>query len=156
MLPLLSLLLALAQVISASPIPDSESTGSACAQIKGAITPDPAGGFGRVPAKLAWDCLQSVPINNTNALDLVESLKPYIAFQTTGKFLARPTPEYAQKVQAPVDVFRGLDRIEAKLKANQYKGEYEVSILLPSIWVSCTDFWMLVRERALYTVPVCA
>jgi hypothetical protein len=147
MLPLLSLLLAFPPKISASPVPGSGATDSACAQIKGASTPDPSGtSFGRVPAQLAWDCLQSVPINNTNALDLIGSIRPYLAFQTTGKFLARPTPEYTQKVQAPLDIFEGLDKIEAKIKSNQYKGEYEVRLahcpkfgVFDLIWLYSSD-----------------
>jgi hypothetical protein len=80
-----------------------------------------------VDAELAYACIQSVPINATVAKELVNSLKPYISFQSTLKTLETPPTEYSTKVQSPVHILKGLDDIIAKVDGGEFKGEYDVS-----------------------------
>jgi hypothetical protein len=136
MASLLPLLLAFPALIAATPLPQQSSgtDSSACAKINAAIVPvakpDPTSSVrGRVPAQLAWDCLQSIPLNASAGIALVDSLKPYVDFQSTLNFLERPPSEYAAKVQPAIDVLGRLDEISEKLKNNEYKGEYEVRLL---------------------------
>jgi hypothetical protein len=118
-------------LVNSSPLPLS-STSSACSQIKSSLQPIPGVPasstiLGQVPADLAWSCLHSIPLNVTAALDLVESLKPYVAFQSSIGFIKNPPAEYKAKIQGPVDVFGELDRISDKVRNSGYDGEYEVS-----------------------------
>jgi hypothetical protein len=136
MAALLPLLLAFPALLTATPLPQQSSStdSSACAKINAAIVPvakpDPTSSVkGTVPAQLAWDCLQSIPLNASAGLALVDSLKPYVNFQSTLNFLERPPSEYAAKVQPAIDVLGRLDEISQKLKNEEYKGEYEVSSL---------------------------
>lgn len=81
----------------------------------------------QVPAQLAYDCLNSIPLNATSAEELINSIEPYIRWQTTLSYLKDPPAEYAEKVQGPVDIYEGLDGILQKVKGGEYKSEYEVS-----------------------------
>jgi hypothetical protein len=123
-----SALLALPTLLSASPVPTIDSP---CSKIQSYLQPVPNGSTakGQVSADLAWNCLQSIPLNASAALDLVESIKPYVSFQSTLAFLKNPPAEYAEKIQEPHDVFGALDQVSDKIKSGAYSGEYEVSIL---------------------------
>jgi hypothetical protein len=138
---LLSLISLLPSLIGATPVPQKTSTGGAspCAQIVSALTPipnPPPGStyLGTVPAQLAYDCLTSIPVNVTAALELVRTSRPYLDFQSTIGFLKHPTIEYATKVQPPVDLLGDMDGITAKLQDGGYNNEYEVS------WWSTNQF----------------
>jgi hypothetical protein len=126
-----SVLCALPALIAAKPIHVSRSD-AACASILSSLRPIPnlpatSKIKGEVDADLAMSCLQSIPLNTSAALDLMESLKPYLQFQTTLAFVKNPPAEYAEKVQAPYD-FRGkLDEVSDKLRSGDYSSEYEVS-----------------------------
>jgi hypothetical protein len=131
-----SALLALPTLLSASPIPENIDA-SACSQVQSALRPVPnlppgSSIKGEIPAELAWSCLQSIPINPSAALDLLNSLLPYISFQSNLAFIKNPPPEYAQKVQPPVDVLGALENMAQKIRAGGYRGEYEVCASLPS------------------------
>ncbi|KAF2672308.1 hypothetical protein BT63DRAFT_398595 [Microthyrium microscopicum] len=133
----------------ASPLPQPDGNGqSPCAQIPAALTPNPSlpTSKGLVPAQLAWDCLHSIPINSTGALDLVESIKPYMSFQTTVAFLKDPPAEYAQKLFGSVDLVGGLDNIASKVRSGEYKGEYEFALELYTLLQSA-------HEGHLYFAP---
>jgi len=80
-----------------------------------------------IGAKVAYDCLASVPIDAQNADDLIESLKPFLQWQSTLSYLKDPPKEYTQKIQKPVDIMAGLDDIQDKIRSGHFKGEYEVS-----------------------------
>lgn len=51
----------------------------------------------RVPAKLAYECLNSIPFNQSAAAELLESMRPYLEWQSTTSYVKDP-PE---KVCAP-------------------------------------------------------
>jgi hypothetical protein len=124
---LLLLLLTFLCVVSSSPIAQASNTSVACSQIQSSLTPNTNCQLGfSVPAQLAWDCLQSIPLNATGALLLVESLKPYIQFQSTLSWLKNPPTKYADKLFRSVDLIGGLDQIAEKIKGKKYSGEYKV------------------------------
>jgi hypothetical protein len=56
------------------------SSSAAAARIRGVVTPT-------VEAQLAYDCLNSVPLHTEEAIALVESILPYIEWQS-GKHIA--------------------------------------------------------------------
>ena len=136
MLSLLPLVFVLPFSVLSNPLPQKTYGGnpSACAQIKGALTPLPTPSanpavFGTVPAQLAWDCVQSIPLNASAGIELVKAIRPYLGWQSTVGYLKAPPEEYVDKLFPPVDVYGGLDRITEKLKAGAYRGEYDVSFL---------------------------
>jgi hypothetical protein len=64
-----------------------------------------------IPAQAAWDCLQSVPLNKTAALDLLKSVRPFVRWQSTLTNLANPPAEY-YKIQGAYDPINALSNIE--------------------------------------------
>jgi hypothetical protein len=79
-----------------------------------------------VPAQLAYECITSVPFNQSAALALVDGVKPYFKWQSNTVFLKDPPKEYAEKVQPAVDIHAELADIRAKVVAKKYKNEFEV------------------------------
>ncbi|KAF2218138.1 hypothetical protein BDZ85DRAFT_131876 [Elsinoe ampelina] len=114
--------------ITPNPSPTGSPTTDACAKVAEfsasfvAASPSAAPS---VPAKVGFECLNSIPFNQTAAEDLVDSLLPYIDWQTTSSYLGQPPEEYAEKVQAPYDFLQTLAEIRANVSAGYYKSEYE-------------------------------
>ncbi|OQO04583.1 hypothetical protein B0A48_09505 [Cryoendolithus antarcticus] len=77
-----------------------------------------------VPASLAYECVTSIPFNSSAAVALMDSLRPYLNWQTTIEYLKSPPAEYAAKVQGPYDFYANFDRIYESAKANAYPYEY--------------------------------
>lgn len=44
----------------------------------------------RVPAKLAYECLNSIPFNQSAAVALLESMRPYLEWQSTTSYVKDP------------------------------------------------------------------
>ena len=103
------------------------SNGTACAQVS-ALTATQNSTSATVPAQLAYDCITSVPFDQSGALALVDSVVPYFRWQSTTAFLKDPPEEYTEKIQPAVDVFGELADIRSKVIANEYKNEYEVCL----------------------------
>ena len=101
---------------------------SPCAQVGAAIAgKNVTAGTATVPAELAWDCINSVPFNQSAALALVDGVVPYFRWQSNTVWLKDPPAEYAEKVQPPVDIWGELEEIRAKVTSGAYDNEYEVS-----------------------------
>jgi hypothetical protein len=79
-----------------------------------------------VDAQVAYDCLKSIPLNSSIAIALVDSLKPYLEFQTTLITLENPPPDYVAHVQPPLSIRGALSRVKKRIENGDYKGEYEV------------------------------
>ncbi|KAK0100490.1 hypothetical protein ONS95_008438 [Cadophora gregata] len=75
-----------------------------------------------VAAQLAHDCLNSVPLNKTAALQLVDSMVPYIEWQSDTAWKKNPPADY---FYPPHDIFGYLASVKANLQANKYANEYE-------------------------------
>jgi len=74
-----------------------------------------------VAAALAYDCLNSVPLHKDEALALVESLEPYVEWQSDAAYKADPPPEY---FWPPYDIFGTIEQIKTNLRTGIYKNEY--------------------------------
>lgn len=90
-----------------------------------------------VRPSVAVSCLRSVPVDRERDLRLIEYLRPYVSFQSTIETLADPPEEY---LLHGVDIWRGLDEIEARLKGFGYSSQYEVMLDLQSIVSSMRAF----------------
>ena len=93
----------------------------------------------QLPAQLAWDCINDVPFNASSGKRLIQSLRPYIEWQSTLSELKNPPAEYVEKVQPPVDIMGGLDQIVADIDANRFKNEYDFGWTLYTLIQSAHD-----------------
>ncbi|EFQ34011.1 uncharacterized protein GLRG_09155 [Colletotrichum graminicola M1.001] len=74
-----------------------------------------------VPAKLAHACLNSVPIDKDAAIALIDSLVPYMEWQTDPTYKADPPAGY----DFPgYDMFAALSKIRENVQNHVYPGEY--------------------------------
>lgn len=92
-----------------------------CAAVAGlvaAATQKSSGPVPTIPAQAAWDCLQSVPLNKTAALDLLKSVRPFVRWQSTLANLADPPAEY-YAIQGAYDPINAMDIIEGKLNSGE-------------------------------------
>jgi hypothetical protein len=92
-----------------------------------------------VPAGIAWDCINSVPLNATSAKLLIESIKPYIEWQSTLTVLKNPPAEYVEKVQPAVDIMGGLDQIVGDIDSGKFANEYAFGWALYTLIQSAHD-----------------
>lgn len=77
-----------------------------------------------ISAELAWDCIQSVPIDLEKDKAWVSSLEPYMRWQTTTAYLKNPPEGY---MMPAIDIWAEHARILASLEDNSYKNEWELS-----------------------------
>ncbi|ORY17983.1 hypothetical protein BCR34DRAFT_473954 [Clohesyomyces aquaticus] len=109
-----------------------------CAQVSQAVYgKSPA--VSMVPAKLAYDCMQSVPFNGTSAKLLLDSLPPYLQWQSTLTVLKNPPAEYAAKVQGPVDILGALETLKTAIDAGEFRSEYDFGWALYTLIQSAHD-----------------
>ncbi|KAH7392885.1 peptidase S41 family protein-like protein [Pyrenochaeta sp. MPI-SDFR-AT-0127] len=93
----------------------------------------------QVPAKLAWDCINSVPFNASSGKQLIRTIRPYIDWQSTLATLKNPPAVYAEKVQPPVDIIGGLDKINADIDSGRFQNEYDFGWALYTLIQSAHD-----------------
>ncbi|KAK1522325.1 uncharacterized protein CCOS01_10037 [Colletotrichum costaricense] len=74
-----------------------------------------------VPAQLAYDCLNSVPLGKEAAIELVDSLFPYLEWQSDAAYKADPPPEYDFPAY---DLFAAASSIRQNLVDDVYTSEY--------------------------------
>jgi len=99
-------------------------TGSACAQISRSSAESMALDVfaqPKVPAKLAYDCLTSVPINKTDATALLNSILPYVQWQSDTSYLKNPPAGY---LQPPVDIWANFNTILQNIQNDVYSNEH--------------------------------
>ncbi|GAM86729.1 hypothetical protein ANO11243_047480 [Dothideomycetidae sp. 11243] len=78
-----------------------------------------------VRAELAYECLNSIPFNQTASGLLMDSIEPYLEWQTTLSRVANPPAEYVQYVQGPFDFHQAFAHIRAKVNAGGYDNQYQ-------------------------------
>jgi hypothetical protein len=55
---------------------------------------------------------------NSSEVELMDSIRPYLDWQTTIEYLKDPPAEYAEKIQPPYDFYANYERIYQKAAAN--------------------------------------
>ncbi|KKZ66436.1 hypothetical protein EMCG_07827 [[Emmonsia] crescens] len=75
-----------------------------------------------ISAKLAHDCLVSIPINRGDALRLIDGLTSFWKWQSTIDFLKDPPPGYLLPAS---DLVGELANIRSKVSKGKYNNEYE-------------------------------
>ncbi|KAK3339035.1 hypothetical protein B0H65DRAFT_288278 [Neurospora tetraspora] len=85
-----------------------------------------------VAAALAYECLNSIPLGKAAAIELVDSLRPYLDWQSDSAYKAKPPREYPYP---GYDLFGALDNVKAKLQADKYANEYQFQQeLYTTVW----------------------
>ncbi|KAI8952166.1 hypothetical protein F4801DRAFT_243001 [Xylaria longipes] len=84
------------------------------AQIAATATPT-------VEATVAHECLNSVPIHKAEALRYIESMKPYIEWQSDAVFKKNPPADY---FYPPHDIWGVIEELKADITADKYSSEY--------------------------------
>jgi hypothetical protein len=123
--------LSLASVASASPyqLQARQNASSPCAVVASSVAAQTIA-VPTVSAQLAYDCITSVPFNQSAALALVDGIVPYVRWQSTTAYLKDPPKEYVEKIQDPVDLWGDLEVIREKVVNGSYDNEFEVSASL--------------------------
>ncbi|KAF2709675.1 peptidase S41 family protein-like protein [Pleomassaria siparia CBS 279.74] len=116
--------LSLASIASASPLHARQNASSPCAAVAASVATQTIA-VPTVPAQLAYDCITSVPFNQSAALALVDGIVPYVKWQSTTAYLKDPPAEYIEKIQDPVDLWADLGAIRDKVVAGDYTNEFE-------------------------------
>jgi hypothetical protein len=75
-----------------------------------------------IAASLAHACLNTVPLHKDAGVDLIDSLVPYLEWQSDAAYLADPPADY---FYPPHDIFKALAGVRADLVADKYTNEYE-------------------------------
>jgi hypothetical protein len=122
--------------------PSPTSSGEyACATVSAlvaaAATASPSVAVPIIPAQIAWDCLQSVPLNATAGVPWVQSLEPYINWQTTTSYLKNPPSGY---LEPAVDVYGDLAAIVSNLQSGTvYTNEYHLEFAIYRLFQTTHD-----------------
>ncbi|KAG9378916.1 hypothetical protein A1F94_010685 [Pyrenophora tritici-repentis] len=123
--------------------PPPELMSEACGQISSSIAAGNAteNHYPTVPAQLAFDCLASVPFNQSAALRLVDGLLPYMKWQSNLAWIKDPPEEYTNKIQPPYDVLKQLTWMRTRIfeGGNAYTSEYEFAMQLYIIFQNARD-----------------
>ncbi|CAD6502332.1 BgTH12-04925 [Blumeria graminis f. sp. triticale] len=114
-----------------------------------------------VSAQLAYECLNSIPLNKTAAIDFVDSIEPYLEWQSDLAWKKDPPADYDCPAH---DIIAALDQVRRNLVANKYANEYVFQIDLYRVFLKGCDGHLVIfpdaiskgfafrRERSLVSV----
>ncbi|KAK1992772.1 hypothetical protein LX36DRAFT_662108 [Colletotrichum falcatum] len=92
-----------------------------CAEVVNVLSTYQVSATQFVPAELAYACLNSVPIVKDAAVELVDSLVPYLEWQSDAAYKANPPAGYGFP---GYDIFAALAQIRKNILNDVYPGEY--------------------------------
>ena len=98
------------------------TSGNPCAQISSIYT-NSTEYNPRISAQLAYECLQDVALDQTNDEVWLDTLRPYLEWQSTTAYLKDPPAGY---LEPAIDVHAEFENIVTRLKNNNYKSEYDL------------------------------
>ncbi len=124
-----------------SPIPafiKREQSVEACAKVADLWTQQNqnASAKARVPAELAYQCLQSVPVDVDGDVQEIEELKEFLEYQTTLAWLKAGVDGQIK----PLDLMGSLDSIAWKVKAGRYENDYDVQFDIRALFDSMSCY----------------
>ncbi|KAE8354716.1 hypothetical protein BDV28DRAFT_155975 [Aspergillus coremiiformis] len=105
--------------------PRALTNGTACGRVSSQVAKAFAASPKSLPVvdgELALACLKSVPLGKSQALQLMESILPYVEWQSDTSYLKNPPPGY---LEPAVDIWGELNQVIDNLKSDVYAGEYE-------------------------------
>lgn len=87
--------------------------------------------------QLAYDCLQTVPVDVEGDLKMIEELKLFLQFQSDLNYLKDGIKTHNAE---PLDLLGSLDEIYQGVKNGSFKGEYIVQQSIQLLLVKAGDF----------------
>ncbi|KAF2643341.1 hypothetical protein P280DRAFT_467392 [Massarina eburnea CBS 473.64] len=137
--PSLLLAASLAPIAAASPLHPRHNASTPCAQVSAAVAAQSGVAVPTVAARVAYECITSVPIKKDAALKLLDSIAVYFKWQSNTAWLKDPPKQYVEKVQPAVDIWAKYDEIKSKVEAGEYANEFEFGISLYTLGQSTHD-----------------
>ncbi|KAJ8116293.1 hypothetical protein OPT61_g2247 [Boeremia exigua] len=116
-----------------------KNASSPCAAVGASVSMQHNSATPTVAAQLAYDCINTVPFNQSAALSLLDGLVPYIRWQSNTVWLKNPPKEYVEKVQSGVDIWGGMAEIRSKVVTEAYHNEFEFGFDLYTLFQSTHD-----------------
>lgn len=101
--------------------PAPTATGTACAEVSASWAAQAGTATPTVAASLAYECINSVPLNKQAALKFIDEIIPYIEWQSSTAYLKDPPADYFYPAY---DVHGEIARVRAGLEAGKYANEY--------------------------------
>lgn len=89
-----------------------------------------------IPAQWAYDCLNDVPLDLPSAGPWLESLRPYIRWQSTTAYLKNPPQGYQEPA---LDIWGELDNLAASVQNGRFSNEYEFELAIYNLFQSAHD-----------------
>ncbi|KAH6876812.1 peptidase S41 family protein [Thelonectria olida] len=83
-----------------------------------------------VKPSVALDCLKSIEVDTERDVEFIDYLLPFVEFQSTLAYLARPPSEY---LIPGVDVVNGLLEIKSKLLEGSFRSQYDFTLELEGV-----------------------
>ncbi|KAI1772769.1 hypothetical protein F4818DRAFT_139009 [Hypoxylon cercidicola] len=74
-----------------------------------------------IEASVAYDCLNSVPIDKDGALKFINEMEPYVEWQSDTAFKKNPPADY---FYPPTDLIATIASVKADIEADKYPNEY--------------------------------
>ncbi|KAF2158162.1 hypothetical protein K461DRAFT_290408 [Myriangium duriaei CBS 260.36] len=114
----------------------SPTTGAtdACGQVAALsaswVATSPPSSVPSVPAQIAYECLNSIPFNQSASEQLLDSIEPFLNWQTTLSRLGNPPADYATHVQPPYDFYQTWADIRQNVSSGGYKSQYQFDFTL--------------------------
>ncbi|KAL9057637.1 MAG: hypothetical protein Q9162_002252 [Coniocarpon cinnabarinum] len=108
-----------------------EPCASVASLVAGAASASPT-----VPAEVAYACQKSVPFDQAAAVPWLESLRPYILWQSTTSYLVDPPEGYLEPAS---DINGNLNAIISKAQAGGYDNEYDLEFDLYEVFQTTHD-----------------
>ncbi|KAJ5913253.1 hypothetical protein N7504_002136 [Penicillium tannophilum] len=120
--------------IQASTIPNQSRQNDHCAQIYQLFVQHGNESESlTIPGTLALNCLQDLPFEPKRASSFVKEYRKYVQFESDIEILKNPPSSYQMP---PTDLLGGLDKIERKAAAGEYKSQYEFDTDLKALSLS--------------------
>ena len=83
-----------------------------------------------------YNCLITVPFNQTVASEFITYYKDTLQFQSTLVYLKDPPPSYQQPA---VDLLDGLDALQAQVNSGAFNNEYDFEVTLQKLIFAAHD-----------------
>ncbi|KAL8672149.1 MAG: hypothetical protein Q9168_003372 [Polycauliona sp. 1 TL-2023] len=109
---------------------NTNTTGDACGRLF-------EGAESLFPALDAYNCLISIPLNQTVASDFLQYYRDTLEFQSTLTYLKTPPSSYQQPA---TDLLAGLDQIRRELGTGIFNNQYEFEVAVLDLVYSAHDY----------------
>lgn len=108
-----------------------------CAQVSQSLAAlGPEATLRAVPAKVAYDCLMSVPVDREGDVLQIKELKAFMEWQSNLAWLKQDIKWHHP---VPVDILGGLDLISQQVGNGAYSSEFEVQTAISNLLTSSYD-----------------